>query len=227
MIRSIAWFFATLLIPALVHAQAATSQPVDPTARTTTRPATTQPGETKDKNGDRLVTTHHSLSLNGKTLNYTATTGTMVQKDEAGKEKADMFFVAYTLDGDRAAMATTTIRSTTRPSTRPITFVFNGGPGAASVWLHLGTAGPKRIDIDDNGIPSAPPFKLVDNESTWLDATDLVFIDPVGTGYSRPAQGEKGEQFYGVKEDIQSVAAFIRLYVTRYQRWADPKFLSG
>ncbi len=223
MIRLIPFLFL-LAICAPVQAQTATSQPVDPTARTTTRPATSQPGETKDKNGDHLVITHHSLSLNGKTLNYTATTGTMVQKDESGKEKADMFFVAYTLDRDHTA---TTTRSTTRPSTRPITFVFNGGPGAASVWLHLGTAGPKRIDIGENVIPSAPPFHLVDNESTWLDETDLVFIDPVGTGYSRPAQGEKGEQFYGVKEDIQSVAAFIRLYVTRYQRWADPKFLAG
>ena len=221
MIRLIPFLFL-LAICAPVQAQTATSQPVDPTARTTTRPATSQPGETKDKNGDHLVITHHSLSLNGKTLNYTATTGTMVQKDESGKEKADMFFVAYTLDRDHA-----TTHSTTRPSTRPITFVFNGGPGAASVWLHLGTAGPKRIDIGENRIPSAPPFHLVDNESTWLDETDLVFIDPVGTGYSRPAQGEKGEQFYGVKEDIQSVAAFIRLYVTRYQRWADPKFLAG
>ena len=215
--RRLTIFIIAGLLTALGTATLAqTSQPNDPTARVTTRPATTQ-SEKEKPSDDHLVITHHSLKLKSATLNYTATAGTMVQKDETGKPKADMFFVAYTLDrGDNAG-----------PTTRPITFVFNGGPGAASVWLHLGTAGPNRINIDDNGVPSAPPFKLVDNDSTWLDATDLVFIDPVGTGYSRPAKDEKGEQFYGVKEDIESVGAFIRLYVTRYQRWPSPKFLAG
>ena len=191
-----------------------TTQSVDPTARTTTRPATTQAAAGKD---DRLVVTRHQLTLDDRVLKYTATAGTMAQKDESGATKADMFFIAYTLDRDEGA----------DPRDRPLTFVFNGGPGAASVWLHLGTAGPKRIDLDDKGIPAAPPFRVVDNESTWLEATDLVFIDPVGTGYSRPAQGEKGEQFYGVEEDIRSVGSFIRLYITRYQRWPSPKFLAG
>lgn len=187
-----------------------TTQPADPTARTTTRPATTQAGE----KGDRLSVTNHSMLLNGKGLKYTATAGTMAQKDETGATKADMFFVAYTLDGARLGE-------------RPVTFIFNGGPGAASVWLHLGTAGPKRIDIDENGVPAKPPFKLVENEASWLDASDLVFIDPVGTGYSRPAKDEKGEQFYGVQEDVRSVGSFIRLYITRYKRWRSPKFLAG
>jgi carboxypeptidase C (cathepsin A) len=186
------------------------SQPADPTARTTTRPATTQAG-------DKIVVTRHELKVGERVLNYTASTGTMVQRDEAGAAKADMFFVAYTLDRDEDSPATT----------RPITFVFNGGPGAASVWLHVGTAGPKRIDLDDVNIKSSPPFKLVENETTWLDATDLVFIDPVGTGYSRPAAGEKGEQFFGVQEDVRSVGSFIRLYLTRNQRWPSPKFLAG
>ena len=189
------------------------TQPTDPTARTTTRPATTQVAE----KGDRLSVTRHTITVNGKPLAYTATAGTMAQKDESGATKADMFFVAYTLDPEEGASATT----------RPVTFVFNGGPGAASVWLHLGTAGPKRIKLDETGIPSAPPFGLVENEATWLDATDLVFIDPVGTGYSRPAAGEKGEQFYGVQEDIRSVGAFIRLWITRNGRWPSPKFLAG
>lgn len=190
----------------------ASTQPTDPTARTTTRPATTQAGE----KGDRLSITRHVLQLEGRRLEYTATAGTLAQKDETGATKADMFFVAYTLEG-----------ASHDPTTRPVTFIFNGGPGAASVWLHLGTAGPKRIGLDEKGIPSRPPFRLVDNEATWLDASDLVFIDPVGTGYSRPAQGEKGEQFYGVQEDIRSVAAFIRLWTTRNQRWLSPKFLAG
>ena len=213
------------------------TQPTDPTARTTTRPATTQAGE----KGDRLSITEHSITLNGRELRYTATAGTMAQKDESGATKADMFFIAYTMDDDRddvhsaaplAERAAAPPSPSTRgpddvsPTTRPVTFVFNGGPGAASVWLHLGTAGPKRIRLD-GGIPSAPPFELVDNEATWLDATDLVFIDPVGTGYSRPAQGEKAEQFYGVQEDIRSVGAFIRLWTTRNRRWLSPKFLAG
>jgi carboxypeptidase C (cathepsin A) len=161
----------------------------------------------------------------------------MSQKDETGKAKADMFFIAYTLERDvvnpspaqppASSSSQPSTQSTTQPSTRPITFIFNGGPGAASVWLHLGTAGPKRINIDEAGVPSAPPFHLVNNEATWLDASDLVFIDPVGTGYSRPAKDEKGEQFYGVKEDVESVGAFIRLYITRNDRWSSPKFLAG
>ena len=192
------------------------TQSLDPTARVTTRPATSPAGE--DKSGDHLFTTSHSISVAGRTLSYTAVAGTMAQKDESGKPLADMFFVAYTLERGSGAS----------PTTRPITFVFNGGPGAASVWLHLGAVGPKRIKLDeDRGVPAAPPFQLIDNESTWLDATDLVFIDPVGTGYSRPAEGQKGEQFYGVQEDIKSVGNFVRLYVTRYRRWPSPKFLAG
>ena len=194
--------------------QVTTTQAADPTARTTTRPATTQAGD----KGDKLVVTEHELKVGDRVLRYTATAGTLAQKDEGGATKADMFFVAYTLDrdGEKSGAAT-----------RPVTFVFNGGPGAASVWLHLGTAGPKRIDLDEKDMPAAPPFRVVENEATWLDATDLVFIDPVGTGYSRPAQGEKGEQFYGVEEDVRSVGSFIRLYTTRYQRWPSPKFLAG
>ena len=225
----VSFVIATILLPVAGHGQSsppttATTQsaPADPTARTTTRPATTQAGE----KGDRLVVTQHELKLGDRVLRYTATAGTMAQKDESGATKADMFFVAYTLnrgDGDDNDAD----RAKGDPATRPITFVFNGGPGAASVWLHLGTAGPRRIDISDAGVPAAPPFRVVDNEATWLEASDLVFIDPVGTGYSRPAQGEKGEQFYGVEEDIRSVGSFIRLYTTRFQRWPSPKFLAG
>jgi len=182
---ALSWMFvvATAALPAAAQQDPhSTTRPVDPTARTTTKPATTQSGEkAADRAGDHVFVTKHSLRLGDHTLNYTATAGTIAQKDEAGATKADMFFVAYTLDRDEKAA---------RPTTRPVTFVFNGGPGAASVWLHLGAAGPMRVGLDDNGLPSQPPFHLVDNGETWLDATDLVFIDPVGTGYSRPAQGE-------------------------------------
>lgn len=161
------------------------------------------------------VVTHHQMTVEGTVLKYTATTGYMVMKDEHGKAKANIFFIAYTKDG------------VTDPAARPICFTFNGGPGSSSVWLHLGALGPKRVLLQDNGEPLAPPYKLVDNEYTWLDRTDLVFIDPVETGYSRPAPGEDKKQFTGYNEDIQSVGEFIRLYTTRYERWASPKFLAG
>lgn len=181
-----------------------------------------QPGE------DKLTVTTHQLTVGGKTLHYRATAGTIAMKDEAGKPKADFFFTAYELLPP-PGQGSTTVPADTRTAdvNRPVTFVFNGGPGAASVWLHLGVVGPRRIDFPDDGIPGPPPYRLVDNESTWLDFTDVVLIDPVGTGYSRPAAGEDGKQFWGVEQDVASVADFIRVYLTRYGRWTSPKFLAG
>ena len=110
---------------------------------------------------------------------------------------------------------------------RPLTFSFNGGPGSSSVWLHLGLLGPRRVLLDDDGFAYPPPYRLVDNAYSLLDHTDLVFIDPVSTGFSRAVPGEKPKQFHGFKKDIESVGDFIRLYTTRYQRWTSPKFLIG
>ena len=110
---------------------------------------------------------------------------------------------------------------------RPLTFSFNGGPGSSSVWLHLGLLGPRRVLLDDEGFAYPPPYKLVDNALSLLDLTDLVFIDPVSTGFSRAVPGEKPKQFHGFKKDFESVGDFIRLYTTRYQRWTSPKFLIG
>jgi carboxypeptidase C (cathepsin A) len=125
--------------------------------------------------------------------------------------------MAYTLDRGGAPAAK-----------RPLTFSFNGGPGAASVWLHMGALGPKRVRMrDDDGMMPAPPYGLVDNEDTWLPDTDLVFIDPVGTGYSRAAKPELGKKFWSLDGDIASVGEFIRLYLTRYERWGSPLFLVG
>ena len=126
-----------------------------------------------------------------------------------------MFYVAYTKD------------DVTDLAKRPVTFTFNGGPGAASIWLHLGAFGPRRVQMGDAGALTGPPYKLVDNEYSLLDITDLVFIDPVSTGYSRAVPGEAPKQFHGVEEDIQSVGDFIRLYATRNKRWTSPKFLAG
>jgi carboxypeptidase C (cathepsin A) len=189
----------------------------------TTGPATAPSGGEKERDkdakkteGDKLSVTEHEVSVRGRPLKYKATAGTMQMKDESGKHKADLFFVAY--EKQPAA---------DNPAARPITYVFNGGPGAAAVWLHLGTAGPRRVRLNEEGDAPPPPYGLVDNEDTWLEASDLVFIDPVGTGYSRPAPGEKQDQFSGVEEDVRWVGEFIRLYTTRYQRWPSPKFLAG
>lgn len=169
---------------------------------------------------EKTSITQHTLKVNGKSLNYTVTTGTIILKEEDEKEgekpKASIFYVAYTLDGIED------------PSTRPITYSFNGGPGSSSVWMHLGLLGPKRVDSDaGGGKPFPPPYKLIDNEFTMLDKTDLVFIDPVSTGYSRAVPGESPDQYHNVKTDIESVGAFIHQYTTRTKRWESPKFLIG
>ncbi len=136
-------------------------------------------------------------------------------KNRDGETEARIFFMAYTLDGvgDRHQ--------------RPLTFSFNGGPGSASVWLHLGCIGPRRIPMNPDGTMPPPPYALVDNQQTWLDQSDLVFIDPVGTGYSRAARPELASKFFGLQGDIESVGEFIRMYLTRYERWTSPLFLAG
>jgi len=168
---------------------------------------------------EKVSKTHHSILVKGKTLEYTVTAGTFVMKeedkDEGEKPKATIFYIAYELDGVED------------PAQRPLTFSFNGGPGASSVWLHLGVLGPKRVRLDEEGKPYPPPYELVDNEYTLLEDTDLVFIDPVSTGYSRAVPKEKPEQFHDVTKDIESVGDFIRLWATRNKRWASPKFLIG
>jgi carboxypeptidase C (cathepsin A) len=169
--------------------------------------------------GDKLSVTEQELTVGGKKLHYRATAGTYQLKDEAGKAKADLFFVAY----ERTPLP----ENAADAARRAVTFVFNGGPGAAAVWLHLGTAGPRRVKLTETGAAPPPPYETVDNQSTWLDATDLVFIDPIGTGYSRAIPGEDPKQFYGVDNDLRWVAEFIRLYTTRNQRWPSPKFLAG
>ena len=162
-----------------------------------------------------LVTTQHRVTINGQAINYTATTGYLVLRTEEQKPRAKLFFVAYTKNNE------------TNLAQRPITFAFNGGPGSSSVWLHLGALGPKRVLMTEQGKPLPPPYALVDNEYSWLDQTDLVFIDPVETGFSRPAKGVKKKEFTGFKQDIESVGDFIRLYTTRNGRWSSPKFLAG
>jgi carboxypeptidase C (cathepsin A) len=180
---------------------------------------------TDDKPKERAApapsTTEHSVMIGGRSIEYTATAGTIELPDYEGKPKANVFYIAYTA------------KQPPDSPPRPITYAFNGGPGSSSVWLHLGALGPKRVTFADpaeqHGTPAlpAPPYSVIDNEFSWLDLTDLVFIDPVGTGYSRPVEGEKKEQFHGLTEDIQWVGDFIRLWTTRNQRWDSAKFLAG
>ncbi len=164
---------------------------------------------------ETVAETRHRVTIGGRGVDYTATAGTLVLKEEDGTPKASVFFIAYTRDG------------VDDPAARPLTFSFNGGPGSSSVWLHLGVLGPRRVLMDDDGMPLPPPYRLVENEHSLLDVSDLVFIDPVMTGYSRPAPEEDPKQFHGVREDVESVGEFIRLYLTRHERWASPKFLIG
>ena len=160
------------------------------------------------------VITHHQITLNGKTLSYTATTGKLPLKRDDGKTEAEMFFVAYSLDGQEAAK-------------RPLTFSFNGGPGSASVWLHMGALGPKRVVLQPNGFMPAAPYRLEDNPDTLLDRSDIVMVDAISTGYSRAATAELTKKFLGVKGDVQAFGEFIRLYISRYDRWSSPLFLLG
>jgi carboxypeptidase C (cathepsin A) len=161
------------------------------------------------------VVTQHRIKVGAKTLDYTVTAGLMPLKNEQGEIEANVFFVAYTREpkGD--------------PAARPLMFSFNGGPGSSSVWLHLGALGPKRVKMMPDGTMPPAPYKLVDNPQTWLDDCDLVFIDPVGTGYSRAATEELGKKFWSLKGDIESIGEFIRLYLTRYERWSSPLYLVG
>ncbi|MGD9681801.1 MAG: S10 family peptidase [Candidatus Obscuribacterales bacterium] len=180
--------------------------------------------------------TEHTVRIDGREVKYKATAGYMLLKDFADKKKkskksdsdksedrdskerktrAKIFFIAYTREdaGDS--------------ETRPVTFSFNGGPGSASVWLHMGGLGPRRAVLSERGEALPPPYRLEDNSFSWLDRTDLVFIDPVSTGYSRTEPGEDPKSFHGYKEDIESVGEFIRLYITRYKRWSSPKIIVG
>lgn len=158
--------------------------------------------------------TSHSITVGSETIDYTATAGRIVLKEDDDTKKASFFFTAYTLDG-------------ADPSTRPIVFAFNGGPGSSSVWLHLGIFGPKRVELDDKGNLEQLPGRLIDNDQTLLTHADLVFIDPVSTGYTRAIEKDEERSYHHFEKDIESVGAFIRMYLTRYNRWSSPKFVGG
>jgi carboxypeptidase C (cathepsin A) len=161
-----------------------------------------------------LSVTHNSVMIAGMKIDYTAATGYAYLRNDTGKLTAKIFFTYYQKDGEEEAK-------------RPITFTFNGGPGSSSVWLHMGGVGPRRVQLADDGTALPPPYHFVNNEFSWLDKTDLVFIDPVSTGFSSSAGGTLPSAFHGYEEDIRSVGSFIRNFLSKYSRWASPKFLAG
>jgi carboxypeptidase C (cathepsin A) len=231
-------FAASAALPLLADSKADATIKIEASAKVDAKPEADPP----------LSVTAHTVTVAGTVLKYHVTAGYIILKEEEGKPmvqadspagillqekigaeqkpdadepkdglkpKAKVFFVAYTLD------------DVTNAAKRPITFLFNGGPGSSSMWLHMGSVAPRRAKLTDDGESPPPPYEIVDNESTWLDRTDLVFIDPVSTGFSRPMPKEDVRQFHGLKEDIASVGDFIRLYTTRNERWLSPKLILG
>jgi len=223
-------FSLLLALSATIYAQARQGQPAQspqtPAARETPAPAPPAqqgrgrggvPGPGPAIGGDIDETpaaTHHTLNVNGKTIHYTATAAEMPLKNSSGETEAHIFYMAYTLDG-------------ADPTKRPLTFSFNGGPGSASMWVHMGGFGPRSPKLMPNGGMPAPPYQMKDNPDTWLDETDLVFIDPVGTGYSRAKNVEIARRMNSVSGDIQSVGEFMRMYIARNSRELSPLFIAG
>lgn len=164
---------------------------------------------------EKTSITHHSMVLRGQTIHYTATAGMLLIRDNNGKPNGSFFYVSYTLDGAGDQ------------TSRPVTFLYNGGPGSSSMWLHMGAFGPVRVETDSPKATGPAPYKTVDNPYTLLDRTDLIFVDAIGTGFSRPAGGATQKDFSGVDQDVRSFNQFISRYLTVYQRWNSPKFLFG
>ncbi|MCX6089337.1 MAG: peptidase S10, partial [Candidatus Atribacteria bacterium] len=224
--RSLSFFFVLffVLVLLLVSAISTTLYAADDSAKkestATSELNGVEPTPTPEKGVDvpkEPVVTHHSITVGGKELKYTATAGFIpILDDKTGEEQASLFYTAYSLEG------------TADPSTRPVTFAFNGGPGSASLWVHLGAFGPKKAMRSEDGTKLVPPpYMLSDNENSILDLTDMVFIDPVGTGFSRVVGKGETKKFWGVQEDLGSTAEFIRLYLTRNNRWVSPIYVAG
>lgn len=208
--------------PEVPAAPSPEQKPSEPPAPSETKPeAAKELSERQGEKEERFdmsevtpIVTHHQITVDGKLLRYTATAGRLPIKRGDGRIEAQMFFVAYTLDGQEA-------------NRRPVTFCFNGGPGSATVWLHMGAVGPKQVVLQPNGFMPAAPYRMIDNPQTLLDRSDLVFVDAIGTGFSRAANAETIKKFLGVKGDVEAFGEFIRLFITRYERWSSPLFILG
>jgi carboxypeptidase C (cathepsin A) len=201
---------SALLVPCLLAAEGTGGQAKGSPEQPTAQPASPQKSPPKE------FVTRHTLEIDGKTLRYRVVAGETLLQDDKGVPKASVFTISYLLDG------------VDDPAWRPITFLFNGGPGSTAVWLHLGAFGPARLDLGADPLSAgAPPYALRPNPYSLLDVSDLVFVDPIGTGYSRALGEGKASDYWGVDEDAASMADFIRTYLTRHRRWSSPKYLAG
>ncbi|HEX7050812.1 MAG TPA: hypothetical protein VF188_11460 [Longimicrobiales bacterium] len=199
---------SALAVPTLASAQQDAAEARARSAEATARSATPEPERVH-------VVTRHTATIGGKQIEYDATVGNIILENDDGEPIASVFYTAYTK------------RGVADPSTRPITFAYNGGPGSASVWVHMGAFGPRRVPTPDAAHAPPPPYDLVDNEYSPLDRTDLVFIDPVGTGFSRAIGKGEGKDFWGVDQDARSLAQFVRRYLSENNRWNSPRYLMG
>src|SRR5256714_1733553 len=179
-----------------------------------TSPDSTPRVETAGEKEEKISQTSHTLRLDGRDIKYTATAGTLPIRLDNGQVAARMFFVAYTKDGEDA-------------KTRPVSFLYNGGPRAATIWLHMGSFAPKHVRMADEGFQPAPPYTLEDNENSLVDVSDLVFVDAISTGYSRTTPGNSSQQFHGQSGDLRAFGEFINIYLKTYNRWPSPKYLIG
>ncbi len=200
-----ALLLAAFTLPATLLAQRGGARPeaTPPSSRDTVAPPEVH------------VTTQHSATIGGQRVDYDATVGTIIIRNNDNEPTGEIYYTAYTKKG------------VTDASRRPIMFAYNGGPGSSSIWVHMGLLGPKRVDIPDGVHTPPPPYKLVDNEYSLLDRADLVFIDPVGTGYSKPIGKGKGSDFWGVDQDANSLAQFVSRYLSETDRWNSPRYLMG
>lgn len=217
MLQRAAVFFFVAVVSLFLNATAPAQERPAPAQQPATQPAD-QHKEGDKENApvppERTAVTHHEMSLDGKTLKYTATAGTLLIRDQGDKPYGSLFYVAYTLDG-------------ADPNSRPVSFLYNGGPGSATLWLHMGSFSPVRVETDSPKPTAGPPFKLVPNQYSLLDKTDLVFIDAPLTGYSRAVGKSVPKDFAGVDQDLQAFDRFIERYITVNERWNSPKFLIG
>jgi carboxypeptidase C (cathepsin A) len=205
-----ALFSVDLVVAAAAPGGKPEGKPEEPKAKNDAKSFATVPDA-----ASKPVFITNTVTIAGQPVTYTAETGMLPLLKSDGSSRASVFYTAYLRTGQ------------TNPAARPVMFCFNGGPGSSAVWLHLGGLGPRRVKLNEEGTMPPPPFGLVDNAYSILHATDLVFIDPVATGFSRPAKDEKADQFFGQSGDIESIGEFIRLWITRQERWRSPKYLCG
>ena len=217
-VSHIAFGAALTLIFSICASQAQQPNPPNPEARQGRQQGQAPADENGEKPApippEKSSVTHHTMTLGGKQLAYTATAGTLLVRDQDDKPYGSIFYVAYTLDGAEA-------------KSRPVSFLYNGGPGSATLWLHMGSFSPVRIETDSPKATAGPPFNLVENQESLLDKTDLVFIDAPLTGYSRAVGKGTAKDFAGVDQDLRAFDRFIMRYITINQRWNSPKFLIG